>query len=204
LIWDYDQLVKSPIEGVVSEIFRQSAGPIQRGEPIFEVSGLTELEVVVELLTPDAIRLRPRGPAKILNWGGKGELEAHITQISRAGMVKVSALGVEEERTEVRLSFDALPAEIKSRFGDTYHVDVTFIVSQAPEAITVPLGALFKTGDQWAVYVVQNSKARLKKIKTSLKNSSTALVSEGLDEGELVILFPGDKIQDGIAVRIKK
>jgi HlyD family secretion protein len=202
LDWDHVFLVKSPISGVVSQIFRESAGPIIRGEPIFEVSNLANLEVVVDLLTPEAIRLRPEGKATILNWGGEGELLAEISQVSRAGAVKISALGVEEERTEVRLSFQKIPSELKSRLGDNYHVDVVFLISREPDILTVPLGALFKSGEQWAVYLVDGNKVRLKELTISKKNDRQAMVTEGLSEGDRVVLFPGDKIHEGSLVKL--
>lgn len=200
LIWDRHVPVKSPIEGVISKIFRESEGPIQRGEPIFEVSSVSELEVVAELLTPDAVRLNQNGEAQILNWGGEGHLTAEIFQISRAGAVKISALGVEEERTEVKLIFKKIPPELKNKFGDNYHVDVIFLISQEADVLSVPLGALFKSGDKWAVYVIQNGKAMIREIAISKKNDKQALVKSGLKEGEMVILFPGDKIRENTRV----
>lgn len=161
--------VKSPMAGVITKIFRESSGPIIRGEPIFEVSDLSDLEVVAELLTPDAVRLSLNGAAKIRNWGGEGELDARIFQISRAGIVKVSALGVEEERTEVKLKVSEVPERLKQKFGDNYHVDVLFLISQQESALTVPLGALFKNGESWAVYSVIEKKARLKEVRISKK-----------------------------------
>jgi HlyD family secretion protein len=202
LMWDRDLQVRSPVDGVVSKIFRESAGPIVRGEPIFEVSNLSDIEIVVDLLTPEAVRLNPKGEAKVLNWGGSNELPAKIFQISRAGVVKISALGVEEERTEVRMDFEKIPPELKDKFGDTYHVDVIFLISRVPNALTVPLGALFMSADKWAVYIIQEGRARLREIQISKKNDRAALVTEGLIEGDQVILFPGDKISEGTRVKV--
>lgn len=201
LDWDYLMPVKSPIGGVITKIFRESSGPIIRGEPIFEVSDLADLEVVAELLTPDAVRLSLNGRAKIRNWGGEGELTARIFQISRAGAVKTSALGVEEERTEVKLALDQAPESLKQKFGDNYHVDVWFLISEAENALMLPLGALFKSGENWAVFVVNENKAHIKEIKISKKNESQALLVSGLSEGERVILFPGDKVHEGTKIQ---
>jgi HlyD family secretion protein len=201
LDWDFVVSVKSPIAGVVSKIFRESAGPIVRGEPIFEISSLEDLEVVVEMQTPDAIRLSPKGEVKIFNWGGEGELEGEIAQISRAGAVKTSALGVEEEKTEVRIQFNKIPAQLKNKFGDTYHVDAMFIISQDKNVLTLPLGALFKSNDNWAVYTAVDGLARLRSIEISKKNDRAAIVTVGLQAGDRVILFPGDKIREGTRVK---
>ncbi|MFZ3231184.1 MAG: HlyD family efflux transporter periplasmic adaptor subunit [Pseudobdellovibrio sp.] len=204
LDWDKIHLVRSPMDGVISKIFRDSAGPIVRGEPLFEVSNLSDLEVVVDLPTPEAVRLKLQSDVKVLNWGGPGELPAKIFQISRAGAVKISALGVEEERTEVKLSFEKVPIELIKKFGDNYHVDVVFIISRNSQVYTVPLGALFKNGNEWAVYTIQNGKAVIKEINISKKNSLVAMVDKGLSQGDQVILFPSDKIRNGIGVRISQ
>ncbi|HND84266.1 MAG TPA: HlyD family efflux transporter periplasmic adaptor subunit, partial [Pseudobdellovibrionaceae bacterium] len=120
LEWDIRKNVVSPITGVVTKVFRDSAGPINRGEPIFEVSAVDELEVVTELLTTDAIRLDKNSSAKITNWGGAVELKANVKKISRAGTMKVSPLGVEEERTEVILELNQVSPEISAKLGDNY------------------------------------------------------------------------------------
>lgn len=189
------------MDGVISKIFRDSAGPIIRGEPLFEISNLSELEVVADVLTPEVVRLRIDGDAWVQNWGGSEDLRAKIVQISRAGTVKISALGVEEERTEVKLAFIKVPQELKNKFGDNYHVDVLFVVSRESSVLGVPLGALFKDRDQWAVYVLRNGRAKLKEVKISKRNDRLGMVTEGLNDGDQVILFPGDKIHEGTRVK---
>lgn len=202
LDWDFSMPIKSPIDGVISKIYRESSGPIIRGEPIFEVSSLNELEVVVDLLTPDAIRLSANGEAKLLNWGGEEVLDGKIMQISRAGTVKTSALGVEEERTEVKVTIEKVPQELKEKFGDSYHVDILFLISNEVDVLTVPLGALFKSGEDRAVYTVDaDKKATMRIVKISKRNDRQALLVEGLQDGEKVILFPGDKIREGSLVK---
>lgn len=201
LDWDRTRSIKIPMDGVISKIFRDSAGPVVRGEPLFEVSNLSELEVVADVLTPEVVRLNINGDAWVQNWGGSEDLGAKISQISRAGTVKISALGVEEERTEVRLAFIKVPQELKNKFGDNYHVDVLFVVSREASALGVPLGALFKDRDQWAVYILKNGRAKLKEIKISKRNDRFGMVTEGLRDGDQVILFPGDKIHEGTRVK---
>lgn len=201
LEWDMFQPVKVPMDGVISKVYRDSAGPILRGEPLFEVSSLSKIEVVADVLTPDAIRLKMNGEAWVQNWGGVEDLEARIVQISRAGAVKMSALGVEEERADVKLEFVRVPKEFKSKLGDNYHVDVLFVVSRETNVLSVPLGALFKNGETWAVYVVRQGKARLQEVNISKRNNRFAMVTQGVTAGDQVILFPGDKIFEGATVR---
>ena len=201
LEWDKAMAVKSPMDGVITKIFRDSAGPINRGEPLFEVSSLSQLEVVAELLTPEAVRLSPKGKALIKNWGGTGELGSEISQISKAGAVKLSALGVEEERTEVKLELQSIPEDLKKKLGDNYHVDVEFTVSQKKDVLSVPLSALFKNNENWAVFLKDADRAKLREIKIGEKNNNEAVVLDGLNEGDTVILFPGDKIREGTRVK---
>lgn len=201
--WDKVSSIISPVDGAVSKILRESGGPIQRGEPILEISQISDLEVVVEAPTTEVVRLQEGGDVRILNWGGDGELKGQISQISRVGTVKISALGVEEEKTDVKIQFVEIPDKLKNRLGDIFHVDVVFIISEDTNALTIPLGALFKNEDQWAVYIVENKKAKLQPIKISKKNDKAAVVTSGLKAGDRVILFPGDKIQQGVLVNSK-
>lgn len=193
---------------MVSKIYRESAGPIVRGEPIFEVSNLDSLELVADHLTTDAVRLAPKTKVRVLNWGGANHVSdpliGEVSKISKAGAVKASALGVEEERTEVAVNVAQLPAEVKSKWGDNYHVDLEFVISEERGALIVPLGALYKLGQDWAVFVVENGKARQRIIQISKKNDRSAVVLKGLNEGEKVILFPSDQITDGSKVKDQK
>lgn len=200
LLWGWDVMVKSPIDGVITKIYRDSRGPIQRGEPIFEVANMSELEVVSDVLTPDALGLSVGGEVKILNWGGEEELSARILRISKAAKVKISALGVEEERTEVIVVLEKSPNALIEKLGDNYHVDVIFVISKTPKALSIPIGALIKVNDTWAVYLVQNGKSVLKEIQITKRNEREALVSSGLNEGETIILYPGDEIHPGSLV----
>lgn len=199
--WDKVSSVKIPIDGVITKIFRDSAGPVTRGEPLFEVSSLKGLEVVVELLTPEAVRLSLGTEALIRNWGGAEDLQGKVARVSRAGAVKTSALGVDEERTEVQIQLEKIPAELEAKLGDNYHVDVVFRISKEENVLTLPLGALFKKSDKWAVYLIQDERAKLREIEVGKKNDRQLVVLNGLTEGDQVILFPGDKVIEGTKVK---
>ncbi len=204
LLWDYEKELKSPVDGVVSRIHRETAGPIQRGTLILEIADTRRLEVVAEFLTSDAVRLRAGMPLRIEGWGGETPLASRVTNVSRAGYTKTSALGVEEERTDVRGDLSDTPPEILSRLGNNYHVDVTVVVSTEAAALTVPLGALFRNGADWAVYRVENQRAQTTPVILGRRNDKDALVREGLQPGDRVILYPGDHIKTGVGVRLEK
>lgn len=200
LDWDYKMKIVSPIDGVVTKIFRESAGPINRGEPVVEIANPKNLEVVAELLTMDAVRVQNGNLIRIDNWGGKEKLTAKVVKKSAAGFTKVSALGVEEERTEVVAHLNTSESEILNQIGDNFHMDLSIIVSQAQDALKIPIGALFKFEDRWAVFTVVDNKARLTPIEIHNKNYEEAWVKFGLKTDDTVILHPGDLIKDGVVV----
>ncbi len=201
LLWDYEKELKSPVDGVVSRVYRETAGPIQRGTLILEIADTRRLDVVAEFLTSDAVRLRAGMPLRIEGWGGETPLLSRVANVSRAGYTKTSALGVEEERTDVRGDLADTPPEILSRLGNNYHVDVTVVVSTEATALTVPLGALFRDGDAWAVYRVEAGRAKTTRVGLGRRNDRDVLVLEGLTEGNRVILYPGDHIKNGLHVK---
>lgn len=204
LDWDYKMNIKSPIDGVVSKVYRESAGPIVRGEPVIEVVNPKNLEIVIELLTTDAVRVRKGNFVRVDNWGGENQLEAQVIKKSAAGFTKISALGVEEERTEITAELIKAAPDETAHIGDNFHVDLSIVISQEKDVLKIPIGALFKFEDRWAVYTVVNNKARLTLIDIQDKNYEEVWVKAGLKEGETVILYPGDLIKDGSVIFIAK
>lgn len=205
LFWDikYDP-VKAPADGIVSKVFRESAGFVNRSEPIIEIVDPRQLEAAVELLTTDAARVSVGDPAKIENWGGPVPLEATVVGVSKAGFVKQSALGVEEERTEVKIELKDLPEGVLSRLGSTFHVDVSIQISSTPNALVIPEGALFREGADWAVYQVKNGKADKKVVSPIARSNGLAMIGNEFKEGDLIVNFPGDLVKEGTRVRSQR
>ncbi len=205
LFWDVKYVpVKSPVAGVITKIYRESAGPIHRGEPIVEVVDPSELEIVSELLTTDAARVKVGNLAKATGWGDAKEIQATVTKISKAGFIKISALGVEEERTEVIMEPQKLSAELKKKLGHTFHTQLNIQVSKLDSALKIPAGAIVRQGSNWAVYQVINGVAHLKSVTLSLHGNEEAVITDGLNEGDVVINYPGDIIKEGTSVKGKK
>lgn len=204
LTWDKNIVVKSPIDGVVSKVYRESEGPIYRGEAIIEIINPEKLEIVAELLTTDAVKVQKGNLVRIENWGGPTILEAVITKISKAGYTKLSALGVEEERTEIISELKKTQKAALEQLGNNFHIDVTIVISRDENVLKVPIGALFKDADLWAVYKVINGKASLTHIEFDKKSFDEAVVSRGLNEGDTVIMYPGDLIKNGTHVKLQK
>ncbi len=202
LNWDVRyQSVKAPISGVISKIYRESAGPIRRGEPILEIVDTKNLEMMAELLTTDATQIKVKDPFTITNWGGSEVLSGRITRISLAGYTKISALGVEEEKTEVVGEFENLPPQLLKRLGNHFHVDVRILLDRFENVLKVPAGSIFRVGSEWAVYRVENDRAKTVMIKILHRNNEEVVVGEGLKEGEVVVNFPGDLLKDGVRVK---
>lgn len=202
LYWDLRYVpVRATMDGVISKVFRESAGPIRRGDPIVEIVDPDRLEVVAEFLTPEAQEIRVGDPARIRGWGGPDALEAKVTRVSRAGFTKLSALGVDEERTEVSLG----PATGGAfRAGSEFHVEVEIETHRTEAALCVPAGAIFRDASGFAAYVIEEGRARLRSIEVGRRNEDWVEVRSGLSEGTTVIVYPGDLVRPGSRVKASK
>lgn len=202
LFWDvkYEPL-RAPIAGVVSKVHRDSAGPIRRGEPIVEIIDPSRLEVVAELLTTDAVRLKKGADVSIENWSGGEPLAAKVTRVSKAGFTKASALGVEEERTEVTADLQDPSASVLENVGSTFHVDVTFEVDEIANAVKVPVGSLFRDGSAWAVYLAEDGRARKTRVEVGKLGQREAWIRSGVSAGQVVLVYPGDLVTDGARIQ---
>lgn len=202
LIRDTDYLpVKSPISGVVSKVFRENAGPIFRGEPIVEVIDPKNLEIMAELLTTDASQVQVGDQVIAKGLGQEGSVKAEVVRVSKAGFIKPSALGVEEEKTEVIADIRNASSGILQRLGSNFHADVSIEVEKVNNALILPIGALFRSGKDWAVYKIINHRAHESKIKIQSKSDEEAMIESGLSEHDRVILFPGDLVREGSKVK---
>lgn len=193
--------LKSPVSGRIIRRLVESAGPVRAGQPLLELGDPHALEVVVEMLTADAARIASATPVRLLHWGGPEPLSAHVDRIEPGGYVKVSALGVEEQRVLARIALDD-PA-IPQALGDGYRLEAEFLVAQQQAAVVVPTAALFRRGNDWAVYRVQDGRARQSVIRLGLSGEGAAVVLTGLAAGERVVLYPDDRLADGVRVRAR-
>lgn len=200
ILWDlrYEPL-RSPIQGVVSRVFRESAGPVRRGEAILEVVDPQDLEAVLELLTPDAARVKVGMPVVIDSVMLEKKFRGVVSDVSRAGFIKTSALGVEEERTEVRIRLlDAIPSQAG---GNDFHLEATIEVSYHPGVLVIPIGAVFREGPRWAVYRYEAGVARKTVFEPGIRNEGWQVVLRGLQPNEEILNFPGDRVKDGVRIR---
>ena len=190
----------APITGFVLNVFEESARIVAAGTPIMEVGDPTDLEAEIELLSSDAVGVQPGAEVSIEQWGGDRPLRGKVAVVEPGGFTKISALGVEEQRVRIRVNFvDPLPAS--HQLGDRYRVEARIVTWNAPNVLQVPTGALFRRGNDWMVFALDGSKARLNKLEIGHNNGVAAEVRSGLHEGDRVILHPPDTIVDGKAVR---
>lgn len=192
---DYLRPVKSPINGTVLKVYRESEGPIDMGSPILDLGDTNVLEIVSEVLTRDVVGLKPGNEVIITGWGG-GTLQGKIRLIEPAAFTKISTLGVEEQRVRVIVDFGK-PKEM----GEGFQVRCRLVAKRRENSLTLPVGALFRSGNDWALYKVVKQRAVKAAVKIAETSGSAALVESGVNEGDEVILFPGEKIKEGIKVR---
>jgi HlyD family secretion protein len=187
------------VDGEILTIHHESEAVVAAGTPLVEIGDRAALEVVAELLSSDAVRVPPDAPAVIEGWGGP-PLEARVHRVEPAGFTKVSALGIEEQRVRTILRL-INPPEERERLGHGYRTLVRITVERHDNALLVPLGALFRQGQDWAVFVATDAgQAALRVIETGARDARSAVVLSGLEEGERVILHPSDRIEEGTAI----
>ncbi|MQA30775.1 MAG: HlyD family efflux transporter periplasmic adaptor subunit [Luteitalea sp.] len=191
--------IVSPIDGIALKRLRESESVVAAGEPLLEVGNLGDLEVVADLLSTDAVRVPPHARVLIEQWGGNHALDGHVRRVEPSGFMKVSALGVEEQRVNVRIDF-ADPAAAASALGDGYRVEVRIVVSEQPDVLKVPVGSLFRRGEDWAVFVVDDDRVRTQIVEIGQRNAAEAEVSTGLTDRQRIVLYPPDTLVDGARV----
>jgi HlyD family secretion protein len=194
--------VRAPVTGRVLKINQESEAVVQAGSPLIEIGDPRDLEVIADLLSIDAVQINPGAPVRIDGWGGP-PIQGKVTRVDPAGFLKVSALGIEEQRVRVTVDF-ADASEEWARLGHDYRVTVHVTVWNADRALQVPVAALFRKGDDWAVYAIRDGRARAVKVEIGHRNSRTAEIISGLDEGAQVVLHPSDRITEGVRVAERK
>jgi HlyD family secretion protein len=188
--------VYSPVSGQVLRIVNESEGVVASGTPLVEVGNPGLLEVVVDLLSADAVRVQSGQRVVIEAWGGDQPLDGVVERVEPFGFTKVSALGIEEQRVNVVIDITS-PRERWERLGHGYRVEPRIVLWESPDVLRVPLSALFRQGDQWAVFVEHAGHAELREVETGQGNGLHAEVRAGLEAGERVVLHPADRVSPG-------
>jgi HlyD family secretion protein len=195
-------IVRSPVAGAVLKIPRKSEGVVAAGQALMEVGDPRALEVEVDVLSADAVRIHPGTRVVFERWGGDGNLVGKVRTVEPVGFTKVSALGVEEQRVWVIVNFTS-PAAQWQRLGDGYRVEASFILWEDANVLQIPASALFRDGEKWALYVVQSGKAIKRDVQVGQRNGLRAQILSGIKEGDRVIVHPDDQVHDGVRVAVR-
>ena len=190
--------VRAPASGSVLTVIKESEGVIAEGTPLMEIGDPRGIEVVVDLLSREAVRVKPGDPVEIVQWGGPRPLTGKVERIEPFGRLKISALGIEEQRVNVIIAFDAVAAEQAARLGHGYQIDAAIVLWRKDDALRVPIGALFRgLGGGWRVFVAEAGRARERAVTLGHINDEFGEVLSGLNAGEAVVLNPGNALRDG-------
>ncbi|MBW6391130.1 efflux RND transporter periplasmic adaptor subunit [Billgrantia antri] len=192
--------VRAPVSGLVLTRYRCCEGSVAAGEPILELGSLDDLEIQVDLLSMDAVRLRPGMGVNITGWGGK-PLTGHVRRIAPSGFTRTSALGVDEQRVPVIVDFaDGLDLATLG-LGSGFRVDAEFLVWAADEVLQMPTSALFRHQGEWSVFVIEAGRAVHRPVELGRRQGLVSQVLSGLEAGETVITHPGERVAEGVRVR---
>lgn len=191
--------ILAPIDGTVLDVDVVSEGPVSAGMRLLSIGRRDDLEIVADLLSSDAVRVGPGAPAEVERWGEDRPLKARLRSVEPVARTKVSALGIEEQRVDVR--FDLLsPPEDRPSLGEGFAVFLRIVEWRQDDVQQVPLSALFRRDGGWAVFRAEDGVARLTPVEVGRRNAMTAQVLSGLEAGDAVVSHPGDTVADGVAI----
>jgi HlyD family secretion protein len=189
----------APIDGRILKVLNQSEGVVAAGTPLVQIGDPKNLEIIVELLSFDAVKKRPGQNVLITNWGGDKPLIGKVTLVEPIGFKKISALGIEEQRVNVIVNIQSDFSEWQ-RLGHAYQLDVDILLSESIDALTIPITALFRDQQKWAIYAVVGGRVEKRHITIGDMNHYLAEVVSGLDENDAYVLHPNDQIASGVRV----
>ncbi|HJQ66278.1 MAG TPA: efflux RND transporter periplasmic adaptor subunit [Gemmatimonadales bacterium] len=188
--------LRAPVRGRVLRIPEQSERVVAAGTPLLELGDPNRLEIVIDLLSEDAVKVQPGDRIIVDDWGGDHALEGHVRRVEPAGFTKVSALGIEEQRVNVVADLDETPPQL----GDGYRVEARVVLWESASVLKVPGSALFQDGDGWAVFLVRDGRARRHVVQVGHRNALEVEITGGLSAGDAIVLHPTDKLADGVRV----
>ncbi len=194
--------IRSPVQGVILRRQRYQEGSVPAGTGILEIGNLDELEVRVDLLTVDAIRVRPGMRVMFMRWGGEKEIFGRVRLVEPAGFREISALGVDEQRVAVLVEIVS-PREDWAHLGKEYRVEARFILWEEDDVMHIPTSALFRENHVWKVFVVEDGRAVIREVETGRRSGLRTKIISGLEPGETVIIHPGERVTENIRVDVQ-
>ncbi|WP_428482542.1 efflux RND transporter periplasmic adaptor subunit [Pyruvatibacter mobilis] len=194
--------VRAPITGRVLRVMQESEAIVQPGAPLIEVGNADDLEIVVDLLSEDAVRVTEGDRVVIEDWGGPHDLNGIVRRVEPFGFTKVSALGIEEQRVNVIIDFEDAP-EKWAELGHGYRLDTRIFVWEAEDVLKLPVSALFRDQGRWAVFRVVDEEAVLTPVEIGRRNALEAEILSGLEEAASVVIHPSDRVVDGVGIEAR-
>ncbi len=194
--------IPSPVAGRVLRVMQESEAVVQPGTPLLEVGDVANLELVVDLLSADAVRVRPGAAAEIERWGGDRTLDARVRTVEPSAFTRVSALGIEEQRVNVILDLTG-PRDQWTSLGDGYRVEARIVIWEETDTVVAPASALFRHNGAWFAFRVEDGRAREVEVEVGERSDVEAQILSGLEPGDRVILYPGDRVADGNRVDVR-
>jgi len=191
--------LRSPVAGVVLRIPERSERVVAAGEPLLELGNCGDLEIVADLLSSDAVKVRPGDRMLVEDWGGDSALAARVRRVEPGGFTRISALGVEEQRVHVVAELNQCPDAL----GDGYRVEARIVIWEADSVLKVPTTALFRAGAGWGVFVIDGGRAAERAVQVGRQNAFEAEITAGLEAGERIVRHPGDRIREGVRVKAR-
>ncbi len=192
--------ILAPISGKVLRVFQESSAVVTPGTPLVELGDPRELEVIVDVLSTDAVRIAPDARVILDHWGGDRPLNGVVRLVEPTAFTKLSALGVEEQRVWVVIDFTD-PWEERSILGDGYHLEPQIVLQESNAVVKVPTGALFRRGEDWAVFLSEGGRARLRTVQRGPSDGIETAIESGLEPGQTVIQYPSAQVVDGALVK---
>ena len=194
--------VSAPVAARVLKLLHESEGLVQAGQPLIEIGNPDTLEITIEVLSTQAVQIAPGSKVLFDRWGSDSTLQGVVRMIEPTGFTKVSALGVEEQRVRV-IADITTPREVWQRLGDGYRVEARFVIWEGQDILQIPASALFRQGKDWAVFVVQNGRAKTRSVTVGQRAGLIVQILSGIKAGEAVITHPEEKIKDGTRVKAR-
>ena len=191
--------VTAPVSGRVLQVIHESEGVVAAGEPLIEIGDPEDLEIVADLLSTDAVKVEAGQRVMVEEWGGGERLNGRVERVEPFGFTKVSALGIEEQRVNVIVDFTD-PPERWQRLGHGYQLEVRIVLWEGDNVLRVPLSALFREGSDWAVFVEREGRAEKRLVKPGRQNGLESEILEGLEAGERIVLYPSDRVVEGVGL----
>jgi HlyD family secretion protein len=195
--------VDAPVDSQVLEVFEESAGVVQAGTPLMELGQLDSLEIVVDVLTTEAVAIEPDDPVKLVRWGGEEVLNGRVERVEPSAFTEVSSLGVEEQRVNVIVSPSSEDVA-RAGLGDGFRVEAEIVTWERDDVLQVDASAVFRSGDGWAVYEIVDGRAELTPIAVGRRTDRAVEVTQGLERGARVVLYPSDAVEAGVRVEPRR